>query len=352
MIHIKLIGLGNRGMRTLERYAYIPTTQARFVELVDLSPQRMTEGLQLLEMQGRPLDHYAHEFWKPDETTNPKSVQTLSYICTDWSSHARLAIEEMEQGHHVAVEVPAAVTLKECELLIAVSRRTGRRCLMMENCCYDSFHLACMEMARKGLFGTITHLEGAYVHNLNHQSAATNEWMMQAIGGSHGNCYPTHAYGPMAQLLALDHDYLDRIVCVDSKLTAGLSTALIRTRKGRSVLLHLDVSTPRPYSRMQTICGTEGFAQKYPIPTLQLRGMDKPVSGHSALQLAERYMTSELAQYWQEGRRKGVPNEMNYAMDRHLLHCIETGERFTAEVEEAAEWSSLIELTARHILQH
>lgn len=334
MLRIKLIGLGNRGMRTLERFRHIPADIARFVEVVDLDGTLVAQAHELLAAQGRPIDGSAGE-------------ANVAYICTDWHSHARLAIQEMESGRDTIVEVPLSVSIAECEELEKVCRRTGRRCLMAENCCFDNFHLACLEMARQGLFGTITHLEGAYIHTIGADGDPTKPWMVESLQTSGGNTYPTHAYGPIAQLLALDGDGLDSLQSLSSALTQGLNTTLIRTRKGRSVLLFLDVSTPRPYSRMQTICGTEGFAQKYPVPTLQLKGMDTPAIGDEALRLADKYLVGEAASYWQEGQRLGIENPMNYAMDCRMMRCLATGERFEVEIGEGAEWSSLIELTRR-----
>ena len=40
---------------------------------------------------------------------------------------------------------------------------------------------------------------------------------------------------------------------------------LIKTEKGRPILLEHNVYTPRPYSRMYQLTGTEGFANKYPV---------------------------------------------------------------------------------------
>lgn len=331
MIRIKLIGLGNRGLRTLERFKYISQEEACFTQLVDVDPACVEAA--------HAIYHSEHEGENYD----------LAYICTDWKTHARLAIEEMRLGKDVAVEVPAAMTQEECDKLVKVSQQTGRRCMMMENCCFDSFHLACMAMARKGLFGEITHLEGAYIHTLGEQYGdPTKPWMLDAIAQCPGNSYPTHGYGPIAQLLALDGDGMEEVTTLcNHAVPGGMNTALIRSRKGRTVVLHLDVVTPRPYSRMQTICGTEGFAQKYPIPTLWLKGMKSAVTGEDALRLADEYMEGPLAEYWKEGHLLGVPNEMNYAMDRRMLHCLRTGERFDIEVEEAAEWSSLIERTSQ-----
>ena len=42
----------------------------------------------------------------------------------------------------------------------------------------------------------------------------------------------------------------------------------------------------------------------------------------------------------------GVPNEMNYAMDARLIHCLRHGLPLDIDVYDAAEWSSLSPLTA------
>ena len=42
-----------------------------------------------------------------------------------------------------------------------------------------------------------------------------------------------------------------------------MNTTLIRTHKGKTIMLQHDVTSPRPYSRLFTISGTKGFVQKY-----------------------------------------------------------------------------------------
>lgn len=51
----------------------------------------------------------------------------LVSICLPPSAHAKSAIQAMEMGCHVLVEKPMANSLEECDQMIAVSRRTGRR---------------------------------------------------------------------------------------------------------------------------------------------------------------------------------------------------------------------------------
>ena len=43
-----------------------------------------------------------------------------------------------------------------------------------------------------------------------------------------------------------------------------MNTSLIKTLNGKTIMLQHDVTSPRPYSRLHTVSGTKGFAQKYP----------------------------------------------------------------------------------------
>ncbi|MDD4191926.1 MAG: Gfo/Idh/MocA family oxidoreductase [Mangrovibacterium sp.] len=102
----------------------------------------------------------------PDDIEATKVLQDdfdLIDICTPWKLHAHMAIYAMEQGKHVAVEVPAAITVEDCRKLVQTSERTRKHCVMLENCCYDFFELLTLNMARQGLFGEIIHCEGAYM---------------------------------------------------------------------------------------------------------------------------------------------------------------------------------------------
>lgn len=45
-----------------------------------------------------------------------------------------------------------------------------------------------------------------------------------------------------------------------------MNTTVIRTQKGKTIMLQHDVSSLRPYSRLHLLSGTKGAAQKYPSP--------------------------------------------------------------------------------------
>lgn len=361
LVRIALIGLGQRGMKTLERYVHIPGAEIRY--MADLRPERLKMANERLRESGRPqaVTFEGEKGWI--EACQRNDVD-LIYICTEWRTHTQMAVTAMREHKHVAVEVPAATSLDECWQLVHTAEETGRHCFMTENCCYDLFALETLTLHRQGKLGEITHCEGAYIHNLTtasrHASGSSDtrdNWIEQSCALHGGNPYPTHGIGFIAQLLGFHRqDRMERLVSLtadghkEGEETLGrVNSTLIKTANGVSILLQLDVTTPRPYSRLQTVCGTKGFVQKYPVPTIQLAGSE-PLTGTSAEVAMRNYATSPMAQRWLEGHHKGVANEMNYAMDARLIECLQEGMPLDIDVYDAAEWSCLADLTKRSAL--
>ena len=50
----------------------------------------------------------------------------------------------------------------------------------------------------------------------------------------------------------------------DSFANGDQTSTMIRTMKGKTILIQHNVMTPRPYSRMFQVVGTQGYVAKYP----------------------------------------------------------------------------------------
>lgn len=353
IVRIGFIGLGNRGMATLRRYLVIDDIE--IVALCDIAPAHLDEAQTLLTNDGRytPQLYNTQEGWC--QLCERDDID-LVYVCTDWLTHTPMACYAMEHGKHVAIEVPAATTVSECWQLVNTAERTHRHCFMLENCCYDTFHQATLTMEAQGLFGTITHLEGAYIHDLRdkYDNDGPKGWMGRLCGEHKGNPYPTHGIGPVCQLLHIHRgDRLDYLMSLtpstDVPHDVYINNTLIRTVKGKSILLQYDVTTPRPYSRMQTICGTRGFAQKYPRRCIMFDG-EEPIKGDAVEPIIAHYTKAEIAAIQQKGHQLGVPNIMNYTMDYRLIYCLRHGLPLDIDVYDAAEWSCIAELSEQSAL--
>ena len=107
VVRIGLIGLGNRGLLTLERYMLIEHVEIK--ALCEIRPGNLAKGQALLTKDGHPAaTGYAGENGWQQMCCNPDI--DLIIICTDWLTHTPMATYAMEQGKHVAIEVPAAMT--------------------------------------------------------------------------------------------------------------------------------------------------------------------------------------------------------------------------------------------------
>lgn len=352
-VRIGFIGLGNRGMATLRRYLVIEGVE--IVALCDINPDNMAQAKDLLRQAkaNTPMIYETNDGW--EQLCKHPDID-LIYICTDWLTHTPMACYAMEQNKHVAIEVPAATTVNECWQLVNTAERTRKHCFMLENCCYDTFHQATLTMTHQGILGTLTHLEGAYIHDLRdkYEADGPKGWMGRLCGQHKGNPYPTHGIGPVCQLLGIHRtDRLDYLVSLtpstDAPHDTCINNTLIRTEKGKTILLQYDVTTPRPYSRMQTVCGTRGFVQKYPRRCIMLDGCE-PIKGDAVEPLITQYTHPEIAQIQEEGKKRNVPNIMNYTMDRRLIHCLRQGLPLDIDVYDAAEWSCIAELSEQSAL--
>lgn len=359
-VRIGMVGLGQRGLSTLRRYAAVKGVQ--FTALADLCAEHLKEAHETIAPEQRADDLTLYEgpdAWR--KLCRDRRVDVV-YICTDWASHTQIAIEAMEQGKHVAVEVPAAMTVEECEALVRTAEQTRRHCFMAENCCYDPFALAQKAMVEVGDLGVLTHLEGGYLHDLRHRFeearrvAGGTSWMEDDWRRHAGNPYPTHGLGPLGLALGLHRgDRMTRIVSMTSVADeAGggkTNSSLIHTEKGRTILLQINLNTPQPYNRLQRVVGSRGMAAKYPQPVVQTADMQEALTGEAAVNYMDRYLTSPAAQKVAEGLQLGVRNAMNYAMDARFVYCLQHGLPLDMDVYDAAEWSCLTELTAQSAAQ-
>ena len=162
-VRMAIIGLGMRGSGAVRRYTFIEGVEIK--ALCDLEPFNTERAQKILTDKGFPeadLYNGAEDY----KAICERDDIDLIYICTNWALHTPIAVYAMEHGKHVATEVPAAITIEECWQLVNTAEKTRRHCMQLENCNYDFFEMATLNMAQQGLFGEVLHGEGAYIHDL------------------------------------------------------------------------------------------------------------------------------------------------------------------------------------------
>ena len=305
----------------------------------------------------------------------------LVYICTPWSTHTPICLCAMENGKHAACEVPIAVTVDECWQLVETSERTRRHCMMLENCCYGETELFTLNLVRHGLLGETVHGECAYIHDLRALKFATEadggyqgQWRLKEMLHRNGNLYPTHGLGPICQALAVNGgdrldfltsvssgqfgitEYVGRVYGKDSpeaKMAYALgdmNTTLIRTVKGKTIMLQHDCTSPRPYSRINTLSGTDGISADYP-PRLAIETNEK--GAHEWMKPAaytatrQKWEHRQIKRCGEIARQVGGHGGMDFLMDLRLCYCLQKGLPLDMDVYDAASWSCLVELTEK-----
>lgn len=382
-VRVGFIGLGMRGPDAVERFTHIPGT--KIVALCDIDSVRVEETQKYLDQAGLPraAAYYGSEdAWKK---LAERDDIDLVYIATDWKNHAPMGLYSMENGKHVAIEVPAATSLEEIWDLVNTSERTRKHCMMLENCVYDFFELNTLNMAQQGLFGEVLHTEGSYIHNLKEfWGEYWNNWRMDFNREHRGDVYPTHGFGPACQLLDIHRgDKINTLVAMDTKAVNGPAyikettgkepesfangdhtMTMMRTENGKTIHIQHDVMNPRPYSRMYQLTGTKGFANKYPRSgyAFEPEQMDSTIvpdhenlSAHSWISdeqqeaLTEKYTHPIITEVGNMAKEVGGHGGMDFMMDYRLVYCLRNGLPLDMDVYDLAEWSAMAPLSALSI---
>ena len=298
----------------------------------------------------------------------------LVFNSTPWRWHVPVCVEAMETGKHAAVEVPAAITLEGCWRLVETAERTARHCVMMENCNYGRSEMMVLNMVRQGLLGELLHGEAAYIHDLRSiKFSDGNEglWRLQHSVERNGNLYPTHGLGPVAQCMDINRgDCFDYLVSLSSPARGlaryaaerfgaddprakvryalgDMNSSLIRTRRGRSILLQHDTTTPRPYSRLNLVQGTRGVFAGFPDRIFIEAEGEGEGEGHEWSDI-EPYRERFEHPLWSaqaddaEGAGHGG---MDYLEDYRLVRCLLEGTPTDMDVYDAAALSAPVELS-------
>lgn len=384
-VRVAFIGLGMRGPGAVERMTHIDGVEV--VALCDVNEESVKKVNTMLEKRGLPS---AQEFY--GDTSVWRQVTALPdvdliYVATDWKSHAAIGVQAMKDGKHVAIEVPAAMSMDEIWALINTSEQTRKHCMQLENCVYDFFELTTLNMVQQGLLGEVIHGEGAYIHGLQpFWNSYWDDWRMNFNKEHRGDVYPTHGLGPVCQAMNIHRgDKLNYLVSIDTKAIGNPAflkekrgedvenfrngdhtNTLIKTEKGKSILIEHNVTSPRPYSRMYQLTGTKGFANKYPVQGYALDGKElsdmeishEDLNAHQFVPedvrkaLMEQYKHPIAKDIEEKAKTVGGHGGMDFIMDYRLIYCLQKGLPLDMDVYDLAEWCCLIPLTEISLDNH
>ena len=389
-IRVGVIGLGTRGADAARRLSTVPGVDV--VAICDLRQKCIDRTLKLIAKNGKPAPrtYSGDEGWKRLAESPDVDV---AYIVTDWKNHAPMSVYAMERGKHAFMEVPAGVTEDECWQLVETAERTRRHCMMLENCNYGETEMLALNLCKSGVLGELVHAECAYIHDLRVKSYSSNDngyydhWRLRFNSAHKGNAYPTHGLGPVCWYMDVNRgDRLDYLVSLESNPVncqayaraalgepenewkrnlpmemGDMNTTLVKTVKGRSIMIQHDVSSPRPYTRINLVTGTKGAFWGMPWRVgsqdqWRIALEKKPGSGahewkgaSEAAEILEKYTHPMWKAAGDIARMAGGHGGKDFMMDLRWAYCLQNGLPLDIDVYDSATWSVIRDLSERSV---
>ncbi|UCD30010.1 MAG: Gfo/Idh/MocA family oxidoreductase [Planctomycetota bacterium] len=372
-VRIGFVGVGGQGTNHISNLLKIDGVEIRAV--CDIVEKKVVNVQQMVEKAGQPKP----AGYSRGETDYQRMCEEedldLVYTATPWKWHVPICVRAMKTGKHAATEVPAAVTIDGCWELVETAEKTGKHCVMMENCCYGRSEMMVFNMVRKGLLGELIHGEVGYLHDLRavkFSSGGEGIWRLAHSIKRDGNLYSTHGLGPVAQCMDINRgDRFDYLVSISSKsrglnlyaakhfgpddprakqkyALGDINVTLIRTVNGLTITVYHDCSSPRPYSRINLVQGTNGIFMGYP-DRIYIEGRSPE---RDTWETTEKYFDEFNHPLWktlgQQAKSAGHGG-MDYMEDYRMIKCLRTGAPMDMDVYDAAAWSVVSELSERSV---
>ena len=372
-IKIAVIGLGNRGSGLLNG-SILPMNRGKVTAVCDLYEDRAQKAADDVEKTGaaRPAVYLDYKKAIADENVN------TVVIASAWESHIEIAVEAMKAGKNTAMEVGGAYSIDDCRLLVDTYEQTKTPFMFLENCCFGRKELMVLNMTEKGFMGEIVHCEGRYGHDLRNEITGGIENRHYRLRNYiTRNCenYPTHELGPIAKILNINHGNRMLTLTSTASKARGLSdyvrknkpddeflkntvfnqgdivTTVIKCANGETIVLTLDTTLPRYYSRGFTVRGTNAMYEEATDSVFVDREEDKKHdfdwrktnNGN-----AENYQDEYEHDIWKEFIKSGVQGShdgMDWLEFKVFFDCIENDEPMPVDVYDAASWMVITALS-------
>jgi predicted dehydrogenase len=357
-----IVGTGLRGRSVLNEL--LGVEGVKIVAIADVVPDKMARASKMITDAGQPApathsgDHGFEQLVKRDDID-------FVYTATPWEWHVPVMLAALGAGKHCGSECPIGTTLKDLWALVDASEKARRHCLHLENCNYGETEMLVNRMVHDGIFGEVLHTEAAYLHDLRSILFETRDeglWRRAWHTRANANLYPTHGLGPVSWYLDVNSgDRYEYIVAVggphrglelwreakldrsdprwaEKYITGDHNTSILKTVKGKTVMLQHDVSNPRPYTRHNRVQGTKGAFEDYP-PRVYIEGQ----SGGERWTTMDEWKKSHTDPLWTrlgDRAKNGGHGGMDFVMAWRLVQCLREGLVPDYDVYDAATWSA------------
>ncbi len=376
-IRAGVIGLGNRGYSLLTSVV-LHCHDVTVTAVCDLYEDRIERGAKaVIDKCGvRPATYTDYKQLIDDENVD------VVLVLTAWEAHIDPAVYAMKAGKPTALEVGGAYSLKDCWKLVETQEQTGVPFMFLENCCFGRREMMTLNMVEQGLLGEVVHCSGCYAHDLRHEVAFGNDdrhYRLRNYLSRNCENYPTHELGPIAKVLKINNG--NRIISLTSTSSkaAGLKqyiadkksddtalmnatfqqgdivTTVLKCAHGETIVLTLDTTLPRYYSRGFTVRGTKGLYEECTDSVFLDRQEDidrewawRADCNGNAKEYEEEYDHPVWKKYLAEGVQGGHDG-MDWLEFNTFFDCLREGKEMPVNVYDAATWMSITTLSEQSI---
>jgi glucose-fructose oxidoreductase len=151
-----IVGLGGYGLRVIIPQ-FANCEHSRLAAVVSGDPEKARRVAAEHGLAERSIYSYATF----DRIRDNPEVDIV-YVCLPNSMHAEYTIRAAKAGKHVMCEKPMAVSVRECEAMIAACRAAGRKLMIGYRCHFEPYNLEGMRLARSGAAGKLRYFRSEH----------------------------------------------------------------------------------------------------------------------------------------------------------------------------------------------
>ena len=364
-IRLGIIGLGGRGCGQMETLLDMPDVEIAAV--CDVYPDRVANGVEMVK-KARGNDCFGTEDYR---RVNRLEGLDAVVVMSDWSTHARIAIDAMRCGKDAAIEVGPASSVQECWDLVHTVEDTGRIFMFLENQCYEDQTLTLLNMIRSGVFGELVYASGGYQHDLRDEIGngdVYRHYRQRNFFHRNGEIYPTHELGLLAKALNINrgnrmlsltamtsksaglHEWFqnhraDRPdLCAQRIAQGDIAGVMIRCANGELIQLTHDCTTPHPFCQDLRIQGAKGVWREISHSVYIEGESPNDEWGEAAWESDRRWFENYRHPLWKAYEKFGMHGGhggLDYLTLRAFAEVIQKQAKPPIDVYDAASWMAV-----------
>lgn len=360
MIKVAFIGVGYRGRQLLYLLQQLP--EFTIVALADPG------------IEGSEFPDYCCYNRGEDDYMNMLAEHALDlvFVASPWQCHVPHALQCVERGCHVALEIKGGLYVDEYQPLIELARLRGCKVYPLENTLFMREILSVSNMVSVGLLGEVVYMRGGYRHdlrrlllddagNIGNRKKTESVWRGKFYQEENGDLYPTHGLAPLCMMAGINRT--DRIKCLSSfsSKSAGIGQRIkdlggnaevnvrlgdvvvtqLETEKGILVSLTHDTTLPRPRSLDYEVQGTKGIWQG-DRRMIYIEGASPDETWESDCDYIDRYEHIYWQQWGSDALKVDLHHQgMDYIMLKALGADLKNEISFPATLSDLALWTSV-----------